>query len=224
MRLMGGATAANVDSIPHAGLALVAGYTTGTPDIQWSAADWAKFPSAVHVTIDQGYGAHDMDADIRDVEPGAWTPADAVKLDGWTAARPTIYCDRNDLPAVLAAGWKGDLALAIPEPEPELPPSVPGCDVVAVQFKFNPTWQLWVVFDEHWPQKPPPHSPGQRIIASGVHTVGQIASREGYTVPELITTTVEMQRDKHGVLDPGQRALLDRLGHVHPLPGTVFWT
>ena len=225
LRLMGGAIHANVDSIPAKGLALAAGYVTGTSDIMWTQQDWDRFPGEVHVTIDQGFGAHVPTANIRDVEPGAWSAVDAVR-EPWTAARPTIYCDRNDLPAVLAAGWRGDLALAIPEPEPDLPPTVPGCTVVAVQFRFLPTWQMWVVFDEYWPAKPPVVVPGghNRIVASGVHTVGQIAGRYAVTVPELVTSTVETQREKVGPLDVGQRELLDRLTHVHPLPGTVLWT
>jgi hypothetical protein len=59
----------------------VAGYVTGTPDIEWLPSDWARFPSSGHVRIDQSpalaawaSGA----ADVADVENFAGTQATAV--------------------------------------------------------------------------------------------------------------------------------------------------
>lgn len=187
IRLMGSATAANAAAIP-ASMPLIGEYVTGTPDIRWSDTDRARFPHAQFVAIDQGYtGSPVADATIRDVESGAWTPENACKLAGWTAARPTIYCDRNDLRAVLATGWQGDLALAIPESEPSLPPKVAGCAVVAVQFKFLPTWQQWVVFDAHWPDAPPDRL--VRRYANGKHSLRQAISGQGVTVEYVARAT-----------------------------------
>jgi hypothetical protein len=216
---MGDATHSNVSKLP-AGLQLVAGYVTGSPDIKWTEADWDRLPGIPHVTIDQGFtGSPVADAIVRDVEPGAWTAAAAVDKSLWTPPRPTIYCNRNDLQGVLAAGWKGDLWLAIPEPEPQMPPSVPGCTVVAVQFKFVTNFDLSVVFDPYWPALPP--AGGGRVVADGVATVGGIASRHGVTVPELVAATVAHVRP--GPFSADQRALLDHLADVRPLPGTVLW-
>ena len=46
---------ASVPNVP-ATTAKVAGYVSGTPDIQWTATDWARFPHSGKVRIEQGYG------------------------------------------------------------------------------------------------------------------------------------------------------------------------
>lgn len=80
----------NVPSAPRG--AQLAGYTTGTPDIQWTDADWAKFPGAVR--IDQDFAAVDHSADVLDVESGAATPGDcphwatSATADFFAATRP----------------------------------------------------------------------------------------------------------------------------------------
>ena len=67
----------------------VAGYVTGTPDIEWVPSDWARFPSSGHVRIDQSpalaawaSGA----ADVADMENGAATQASFNCLGGAAAA------------------------------------------------------------------------------------------------------------------------------------------
>lgn len=138
--------------------AMIAGYDTGTPDVKWSFKDWATWPTSVmKVTIDQGYQSPPITlADIRDVEPTAWQAKDAVVKSNWRAIRPTIYCDRYDLTAVLDYGWKGDLWLAIPG-HTGPPPKVPGCNVVAVQNAVNVDnlYDSSVVYDNYWPLTPP---------------------------------------------------------------------
>lgn len=149
------ATHINVAQIP-ANARVVFGYDTGTPDIKWTGGNYARFVSARKVHIDQGgLGSPVLTAHMRDVEPNAWSPESAVtETRGWNPPRPTIYCDRYDLPRVLAAGWHGDLALAIPSDlPPEKPPLVAGCTVVAVQWKFEAGMDLWVVFDDTWPER-----------------------------------------------------------------------
>lgn len=106
------ATHANVAHIP-AGAQKVAGYITGTPDIQWTPDDWARFPHAGHVQIDQGYGSdatsqHDIHVlKVIDSEPGAFSPAGAAQIvhDRVQAGvkYTTIYCDRNDAPKMVPA-------------------------------------------------------------------------------------------------------------------------
>ena len=70
------ATHANIPQLPP-GLQY-AGYSTGSPDIKWTAEDWAAHPGALR--IDQDAGASDGTADYLDVERGAAMNADAA---GW---------------------------------------------------------------------------------------------------------------------------------------------
>lgn len=82
----------------------IAGYTTGTPDIQWSGSDWTRFPKARLIRIDQSndIGIH---GDVKDVEPGASTVQTAVDAAATRAKRgasSTIYCDGSDLASVRA--------------------------------------------------------------------------------------------------------------------------
>lgn len=162
MTTLGDAIHDNAHSLVTAPVQMIGGYVTGSPDIQWTQADWALFPELVHVTIDQGFtGSPVPTAIVRDVEPGAWSPAAAVDTSNWTAAAKTIYCDRNDLPAVLKAGWRGNLWLAIPGWTVGSPlPSAPGCVVVAVQNRqnVNNQYDLSEVLDNQWPGSgnPPP--------------------------------------------------------------------
>lgn len=147
----------NVSMIPRFA-PVVLGYDTGTPDIRWTASDWAMFPHARHVHIDQGGpGSPVVTATVRDVETGAWDPQTAVGRRGdWLTERPTIYCNQNTLPRVLEAGWKGDLWLAKMEsPYPVTPPVVAGCTVVAQQVEFDTAFDRNVVFDPCWPARRP---------------------------------------------------------------------
>jgi hypothetical protein len=81
---------------------IVGGYLNGR--YAWSAADWARFPHAVHVRI--SVRAAFLDGHVLDVEPGDATPTESV---GWVKARraagadPTVYCNRSTWPQVRAA-------------------------------------------------------------------------------------------------------------------------
>jgi hypothetical protein len=100
-------------------------------------------------------------ANVRDVEPGAWTPDNAVNRAQWHTPRPTIYCDQNDLErtgGVLSLGWKGDLWLAIPGwTTDQALPATPGCTVVAVQdlqgASAGVAYDLSTVLDPTWPSE-----------------------------------------------------------------------
>jgi hypothetical protein len=75
------ATHASAGNIP-ATAAKVAGYVTGSPGIQWTTADWARFPRAGHVRIDQSAGGAlfaSGAADVLDIETGAAITEDAIK-------------------------------------------------------------------------------------------------------------------------------------------------
>lgn len=103
------ATHANLASAPDG---QGAGYTTGTPDIQWTAGDWAAHFGAVRICQDAG--ATDATADTLDVEQYAATPADVSSWadraqESWHAGTrpgqrlPSVYCSLSVVPAVAAA-------------------------------------------------------------------------------------------------------------------------
>lgn len=164
-RLMGDATHANVGALAAVpGLQLAAGYDTGTPDIAWTAADWARFPGLAHVHIDQGYNstpATEAHAIVFDIETGAWAPADAAGLiDMNTSARPAVYVNRSNMTATIASAlqsqrWRGDIWLAFPgwQPGQPLPPLPPGCRYVAIQNQPGAACDLSLVLDPAWPYR-----------------------------------------------------------------------
>lgn len=73
-------------NIARAPAGLLAGYTTGSADIAWTAADWTAHPGAVR--IDQDPAASDGTADVLDVEAGAATPA---HVPGWAKRALASY-------------------------------------------------------------------------------------------------------------------------------------
>jgi hypothetical protein len=107
-RMQDAVTPAHIDP---AAVDLVAGYINGR--YAWTAADWARFPNAVHVEI--SVFASDTRGHVLDVEPGDATPAESV---GWVKARraagadPSVYCNLAAWPAVRAA-FEG---AGVPEP------------------------------------------------------------------------------------------------------------
>lgn len=177
-----------------------AGYDTGTPDIQYSQADWNLVPSnIIRVHIDQGFGSPAITTShVRDVEPGAWEPAKAVNLSNWKTPRPTIYCDRSDLTrpgGVIDSGWKGDIWLADPATsEPKVAPVYPGVTVVAQQWYFGTNHDQDVIFDPYWPDKkpdPPPaewtYGPPQHLtVRAGYHSVGLVWDAPAGHYPEPV--------------------------------------
>lgn len=102
-----GSSAGGLASL-NAGIAKIAGYVTGSGGIAWGDADWARFPHASHVRIDQSPDGHaPLQSDVLDVESGAATPAVAVD---WIKRRiaagitwSTIYGGADTLAAVHAA-------------------------------------------------------------------------------------------------------------------------
>lgn len=64
---------ANISHLPPG---QAAGYTTGSPDIKWTDADWKAHLGAVRICQDNG---SDHTADVLDVEQGAASNADAPR-------------------------------------------------------------------------------------------------------------------------------------------------
>jgi len=170
------ATFENIAAIPD-NAEVVLGYDTGDHTVRWPTSAWSRFVTKRKVHIDQGFtGSPVSTATVRDVETGAWTPEHAINGGiPWTAERPTIYCNRDTLPRVTGAGWKGDLWLAIPSNQaPASPPVVPGCTVVAVQYGFPAARDISRVFDPYWPNRVP--------VMTGVQFPAPAALRETVTV------------------------------------------
>lgn len=82
---------------------MVAGYIDKIKLEPWSAADWARFPNAVKVTIVKK--ASTNAGHVLDVEPGDARPDEApgwVRMRRAAGANPTIYCNRSTWPTVQA--------------------------------------------------------------------------------------------------------------------------
>jgi hypothetical protein len=148
---------------------LVGLYVTGSPDIRCTSSDEALFTGHQIVTIDQGFtGSPVLSAVVRDVETGAWTPGGAVRTDGWTAERKTIYCSRSTLGDVIAHGWKGDVWLAWPGYSASFAPKYPGVNVVAVQNFMGGSFDSSTIYDATWPKAvaPAPVAPHSSLTVN----------------------------------------------------------
>lgn len=135
----------NVSNIPVK-TPKVAGYVTGTADIEWTPASWARFPSSGKVRIDQSpelaswvSGA----ADVADMESGAATQDGVIagalerKAKGWLSF---VYVAEGNFTAlsgaVNAAGISGHVQYWIANwnlSEAEAAAALTG-DVVAIQY------------------------------------------------------------------------------------------
>lgn len=129
---------------------LVAGYGNGV--YKWSAADWARFPHAVHVRIDV-IGDDPEGCGVLDVEQGDATPETAAVWARKRQAlgfRAVIYTARSNVAAVQAAcrgisrigywvaDWTGSAhRVGIRE-------------LIAVQYKNTPGYDVSAVYDDTW--------------------------------------------------------------------------
>lgn len=162
-RIMYDAIHANINAIPSSA-AMVAGYDTGSKAIQWTTADFARFPHATQVHIDQAFGAVPLTSPhkqtVQDVESGAYTIA---AIQQWvancTAPRPTTYVAGNNLPAALAAS-KADIWLAAPGISDDQAIGLMTAEprIIAVQNQWSPGGvpiDRSIVGDAFWPNKKP---------------------------------------------------------------------
>ena len=117
----------DVSSIP-AGAKKVAGYVTGSSDIEWTAADWRWFATTAKVRINQRPGSDPLLCDVLDVEPGAWTnqeAAQACKERQQHRLQVSLYSSQDNLTpllnACIAAGvtsgnlWVANYSLSVAE-------------------------------------------------------------------------------------------------------------
>ena len=161
------ATHDNIGVLPAG--AQVAGYTTGTADIRWTAADFAAHPRAVR--IDQDPAASDPAADVLDIESGAATPASAP---GWvtraqasrtSGARPgqrspAVYMSQSVVTQVvnaLVAGgissgvglWIAHFGLTQAQATQMVMTASGPFPVIGVQFRNTPVFDV-SVFSSDW--------------------------------------------------------------------------
>lgn len=143
------------------GAQMIAGYLTGS--YAWTAAEWALFPHAAHVTISTVGTANA--GDVLDVEAGDATPAQAhdwiVMRKRAGLYRPTLYASKSRLAEIRVATrelilgrdydiWEADWDGSS---KPDYPLAV------AKQFKNATGYDQSAVFDDGWPHRHAPVSP-----------------------------------------------------------------
>jgi hypothetical protein len=127
---------------------------------------------------------------VRDVESGAWTPQGAVTNTDWTAERPTVYCNRYTLPAVIAAGWRKDVWLAWPGFTGDVAPMFKEVNIVAVQDTWESFYDSSRVFDPWWPHAAPVAPSPQHL---SVTIIGRVADMAWNAVPGATSFIVSYQ-------------------------------
>ena len=114
------AISANYGSLPKG--VQYAGYSTGSGDVPWTAAQWNANPGAIRICQDPG--ATDTTADILDVESGAATLADCpvwakaaranfAKVTRPGQRTPAIYCSQGNVTSVVNALIAGGVTSGI---------------------------------------------------------------------------------------------------------------
>lgn len=160
-----GANAAALENAVHPDF--VAIYLTGSSAIRWTSPEVVLLKQLKTVVrIDQGgQTSPQYEANVFDVEPGAWSMANALAATKkCTAPRPTIYCDRSDYKTV-PASYNGDLWIAAPGLTDAEAIALAKTDkrIVAVQNVWANIYDRSVVVDDNWPEKgvvtPPPPPP-----------------------------------------------------------------
>jgi hypothetical protein len=153
---------ANVGNIP-ASTPKVAGYVTGTPDIQWTAQDWELFPQAGTLRIDQSprlaeYASNA--ASVADIELGAGTVGAFVTASQsrlglgrllWcygtatTLAQVSAALTAAGIPLDMCGAWLANWDLSEAEADAALGTAVAGIRLVGVQWASptsNPATQV----------------------------------------------------------------------------------
>jgi len=227
------ATHDNIGVLPAG--AQVAGYTTGSGGVQWTAADFAAHPGAVR--IDQDPAASDATADVLDIESRAATPAGAP---GWVTraqaalasqARPgqrspVVYMSQSNVTTVvnaLVAGgvssgvglWIAHFGLTQDQATEMVTTASGPFPVIGVQFHNTRTFDV-SVFSSDW-------------LASG----GEQLQQQSPTVPAWETTMMNVLPTlQQGAQDQtGQvffvhrvQALANVIGSVNNLPAATNLT
>ena len=240
-------------NVPHLPPGHAGGYTTGTSDIRWTAADWDAHPGAVR--IDQDAGASDWTADVLDVERGAATNTEAahwykMAQRSWDAGTrpgqrlPAIYTSASNVTplvnALAAAGvdagprlWVANWNLSNVEATGEVIAAAGPFPIVGVQYASSVYYDT-SVFSTSWlahvstlPIPAPPAVP-MRVEADGHSSWRQLAHAHGCTVARSVWLTATSQ--PHGFAQPRQTAYVahgdwDAIlpGPSGGTPGVTIW-
>jgi hypothetical protein len=181
-RIMYDAIAADSGALVAQKPTMAALYLTGGPTIQWTSAEVVRLPTVkTWVRIDQGgAGAPQYEANVMDVETGAYTVS---QIPGWlakcTAPRPTVYCTRSTLPSVKE---NAPIWLAAPGLTQAEAVALAATDkrIVAVQNFWGTTYDTSVVVDPYWPEKAPVPTPPKPPIPH--------AEVDGFNLPAAAST------------------------------------
>jgi hypothetical protein len=197
----------NIHTIPQ-GLAV--GYTTGSPDIAWTKADWDAHPDALR--IDQDANASDGTADYLDVERGAALISECAnwfrkaKHSFNTNARPgqrhpAVYLSAGNVTALanalinagvthgvglVVANWDLTKAEAVADVMAAAGPF----PIVGVQFQSLATYDI-NVFDSTWVHdrsgvKPPQQAGPFRHLTHTGDTIESIATERNESPRALL--------------------------------------
>ena len=194
---------ANISHLPPG---QTAGYTTGSADIRWTAADWAAHPKGVRICQDSG---SDHTADVLDVEryaatnadAAAWAPRAQAAFTAVTRAgqrQPAVYTSASNVtPLVNAliaqnirsgvhlwvANWNLTDAQAVAEVQNAAGPF----PIVGIQWHSGPYYDT-NVFSATWLARvsaaaPPPAGGPHTHLTKAGDTVTRLAASRGYTDP-----------------------------------------
>jgi len=183
---------ANVSHLPPG---QTAGYTTGSADIRWTAADWHAHPKGVRICQDSG---SDHDADVLDVERGAAANADAcrwypaAKAAFKAAARPgqrhpAVYTSASNvtplvnalIAARITAGvglWVANWDLGNAQAVAEVQNAAGPFPIVGVQYDNGPFYDT-NVFSTGWLGDVSQAGPHKHATQAGDTVAGLAASR-----------------------------------------------
>jgi len=122
-------TGSALPGIPQALLTTqLAGYSTGSGGIAWSAAQWARYPGALRIDQTPAGGIWDALADYDDYENGAvqlgeLAPRAKLRTHAWAAGtrpgqrKPAIYASQSNLTpvcnALIAGGVTSGVGLVV---------------------------------------------------------------------------------------------------------------
>jgi hypothetical protein len=229
----------NVSHLPRG---QVAGYTTGSGGVPWSAAQFAAHPGAVR--IDQDPPASDVHADVLDVESGAatnavaarWYRAASASFDAGTRPgqrSPAIYTSAGNLTALVNALtgsgvhsgpglWVANWSLTPADATNMIEAAGGPFPVIGVQFTSGQFYDT-SIFDSTWlahtslpPAPKPPASPVQ-VEANGRLSWRELAHAHGTTVARSLWLTATHEPGGFG--QPRQAAYIAAGDWNAPLPG-----
>lgn len=134
----------------------VAGYVTGTADILWTASDWARFPHAGKVRIDQspaGLLYAKGDANVYDIEANAGTVAQFAAIAPVRHGRGMTNCPyasttglqklEGALDAVKADGWWHGMDAWLADPSLSLAAATKLIGTIMFGFKIRAVQWAW---------------------------------------------------------------------------------